>query len=102
MGSEDRSSGSSSPSIPRQRPPLKQEEWRCTDPFLNRVRKEGLEVKVYLNTGAQLVGYIDEYDAMGLVFYGAAKGESSKKQLIFRSSISTVVMNDEGEGSNGG
>jgi RNA chaperone Hfq len=96
MGSEDRFSGSNSASTPRQRPSLKQEEWRCTDPFLNRVRKENVKVEVYLKSGAMLIGYIDEYDGNGIVFDGGPKGEDPKKQLIFRSAISTVVLNEEG------
>jgi RNA chaperone Hfq len=96
MGSEDRSPDLNSPSISHQRPTLKQEEWRCTDPFLNRVRKEGVVVDLYLKSGTMLIGYIDEYDGNGIVFDGGPKGEDPKKQLIFRSAISTIVLRQEG------
>lgn len=72
----------------------KQEEWRCTDPFLNKVRKEKLEVELYLKTGVRLVGFIDEYDKEGVLFYGSPGGEESRKQLIFRVAIATIVLQE--------
>jgi len=90
MGSRDSGLVSETKRI---RPPVSptKENFDCTTPFLNKIRKTESKVELYLFSGTRLIGYIDQFDNSGIIFDGAPKSEEAKKQLIMRSAIISVV-----------
>lgn len=55
------------------------------DPFLNTLRKEKVQVNVYLVSGIKLTGYIDSFDQFVILL------RNSVNQMIYKHAISTVV-----------
>jgi RNA chaperone Hfq len=89
MGSRDqglsgnpKKSNPSSPTI---------ENFDCTTPFLNKVRKMSSRVEVYLFSGIRLIGVIEQFDKTGIIFDGGTQSEVAKKQLIMRTAICSIV-----------
>jgi len=74
------------------------QDYQCTDPFLNGLRKDGVEVDLYLKTGARLVGVVLQFDSTGIVFSGGPVDEDPKEQLIFRAAIASIIPKQEQEG----
>ncbi len=60
------------------------------DVFLNKVRKKGTTITVFLINGYQLKGYVKGFDNYTIVL------ESEEKQnLIYKHAISTVIPNEK-------
>jgi host factor-I protein len=74
------------------------QDFQCTDPFLNSLRKDRVEVDVYLKTGARLTGIVLQFDSLGIVFSGGPSGEDPKDQLVFRSAIASIIPKQQEEG----
>jgi host factor-I protein len=56
------------------------------DTFLNRLRKEGIRVNIYLTKGTKLEGKINFFDTFTILL------ESNKGQtLIYKSEIASIV-----------
>ena len=55
------------------------------DPFLNALRKERVPVSIYLVSGIKLQGQIESFDQFVILL------RSTVNQMIYKSSISTVV-----------
>ncbi len=56
------------------------------DVFLNRARKEGVSVTVFLTNGFQLKGTVRGFDCFTVVLVS-----DGRQQLIYKHAISTVV-----------
>jgi RNA chaperone Hfq len=74
------------------------QDFQCTDPFLNGLRKDGVEVDLYLKTGVHLIGVVLQFDEKGIVFSGGPRDEEPKEQLIFRTAIASIIPKQEQEG----
>ena len=55
------------------------------DPFLNALRKDRVPVSIYLVSGIKLQGEIESFDQFVILL------RSTVNQMIYKSSISTVV-----------
>ncbi len=55
------------------------------DPFLNELRKEQVQVSIYLINGIKLQGTIDSFDQFVIVL------KSSVNQMVYKHAVSTVV-----------
>jgi host factor-I protein len=55
------------------------------DPFLNSLRKEHIQVSIYLVNGIKLQGYIESFDQYVLLL------KNSVTQMVYKHAISTVV-----------
>lgn len=55
------------------------------DPFLNALRREGVDVSIFLVNGIKLQGKIDSFDQFSVLL------RSSVNQLIYKHAISTIV-----------
>ncbi len=55
------------------------------DPFLNALRREGVDVSIYLVNGIKLQGKIDSFDQFAILL------RSTVNQLIYKHAISTIV-----------
>ena len=55
------------------------------DPFLNALRREGVDVSIYLVNGIKLQGKIDSFDQFAILL------RSAVNQLIYKHAISTIV-----------
>ena len=55
------------------------------DPFLNALRKDRVPVSIYLVSGIKLQGQIESFDQFVILL------RSTVNQMIYKSSISTVV-----------
>jgi RNA chaperone Hfq len=66
-------------------------DFDCCNPFLDKVRRSEAEVEVFLTSGICLLGYIRKFDSAGIVFFGGPRSEPEKEQLIFRTSIMSIV-----------
>ena len=58
------------------------------DLFLNRARKENIEITVFLVNGYQIRGIVKGFDNYTLVL-----DSDGKQQLIYKHAISTIVPN---------
>lgn len=58
------------------------------DVFLNRVRKNGIEITVFLVNGYQLKGIVQGFDNYTIILES-----EEKQQLIYKHAISTIVPN---------
>ncbi len=58
------------------------------DLFLNRARKENIEITVFLVNGYQIKGIVRGFDNYTLVLIS-----DGKQQLIYKHAISTIVPN---------
>ena len=59
------------------------------DPFLNALRKDRVPVSMYLVSGIKLQGQIESFDQFVILL------RSTVNQMIYKSSISTVVPSRE-------
>ena len=57
------------------------------DGFLNAVRKERLQVTIYLVSGVKLTGRVRSFDKFSLVLEG-----NNQEQLVFKHAISTIAL----------
>ena len=57
------------------------------DGFLNAVRKERLQVTIYLVSGVKLTGRVRSFDRFSLVLEG-----NNQEQLVFKHAISTIAL----------
>ena len=55
------------------------------DPFLNSLRKEHIQVSIYLVNGIKLQGYIESFDQYVVLL------KNSVTQMVYKHAISTVV-----------
>ncbi len=55
------------------------------DPFLNVLRKEHVQVSIYLVNGIKLQGYIESFDQYVVLL------KNSVTQMVYKHAISTVV-----------
>ena len=55
------------------------------EPFLNAVRKDGVDVSVYLVNGIKLQGKIESYDQFIILL------KNGNSQIIYKHAISTIV-----------
>ncbi len=69
------------------------------DPFLNALRKERVQVSIYLVNGIKLQGHVESFDQFVVLL------KNSVNQLVYKHAISTIVpsrniklprMDDEG------
>ena len=57
------------------------------DMFLNQVRKEGIEVTIYLTGGVQLHGLVRGFDAFTLLLDTPGK----PTQLVYKHAVTSIV-----------
>lgn len=55
------------------------------DPFLNALRRENVEVSIYLMNGIKLQGQIDSFDQFVILL------KNSVNQMVYKHAISTIV-----------
>ena len=55
------------------------------DPFLNALRKERVQVAIYLVNGIKLQGYVDSFDQYVILL------RNTVTQMVYKHAISTVV-----------
>lgn len=55
------------------------------DPFLNTLRKERVQVSIYLVNGIKLQGYIESFDQFVVLL------KNSVSQMVYKHAISTIV-----------
>lgn len=70
------------------------------DPFLNTLRKERVQVSIYLVNGIKLLGQIESFDQYVVLL------KNTVTQMVYKHAISTVVptravnLQQEGNGHN--
>lgn len=57
------------------------------DMFLNQVRKEGVQVTIYLTNSVQLKGYVRGFDAFTVLLDAAGK----PTQLVYKHAVASIV-----------
>lgn len=55
------------------------------EPFLNILRKEGIQVSIYLVNGIKLQGEIESFDQYAIIL------KSTISQMVYKHAISTIV-----------
>jgi host factor-I protein len=55
------------------------------EPYLNELRKERIQVSVYLMNGIKLQGQIESFDSFVVLLKGAVS------QMVYKHAISTIV-----------
>lgn len=55
------------------------------DPFLNALRRENVQVSIFLINGIKLQGQIDSFDQFVILL------KSSVNQMVYKHAISTIV-----------
>ena len=55
------------------------------DPYLNALRKERVQVSIYLVNGIKLQGQIESFDQFGVLL------KNTVSQMVYKHAISTVV-----------
>lgn len=55
------------------------------EPFLNTLRKEGMQVSIYLVNGIKLQGEIESFDQYVIIL------RSNISQMVYKHAISTIV-----------
>lgn len=55
------------------------------DPFLNALRKERVQVSIYLVNGIKLQGYVESFDQFVVLL------KNSVSQMVYKHAISTIV-----------
>lgn len=55
------------------------------DPFLNALRRENVEVSIFLMNGIKLQGKIDSFDQFVILL------KNSVNQMVYKHAISTIV-----------
>ena len=61
------------------------------DGFLNSIRKEKVQVTLYLVNGIKLTGRIRSFDKFSVILES-----NNQEQLVFKHAISTIVLPREG------
>ncbi len=57
------------------------------DPFLNALRREHVQVSIFLVSGIKLQGEIESFDQFVILL----KNKTSPSQMIYKHAISTIV-----------
>ena len=55
------------------------------DPFLNALRKERVQVAIYLVNGIKLQGYVDSFDQYVILL------KNTITQMVYKHAVSTIV-----------
>ena len=55
------------------------------DPFLNALRKERIQVSIYLVNGIKLQGYVESFDQYVILL------RNTVTQMVYKHAISTIV-----------
>ncbi len=55
------------------------------DPFLNALRKERVQVAIYLVNGIKLQGYVDSFDQYVILL------KNTVTQMVYKHAVSTIV-----------
>ena len=55
------------------------------DPFLNALRKESVQVAIYLVNGIKLQGYVDSFDQYVILL------KNTVTQMVYKHAVSTIV-----------
>ena len=55
------------------------------DPYLNALRKEGIQVSIFLVNGIKLQGHIESFDQFVILL------KNSVSQMVYKHAVSTVV-----------
>ena len=55
------------------------------DPFLNALRKERVQVAIYLVNGIKLQGHVDSFDQYVILL------KNTMTQLVYKHAVSTIV-----------
>ena len=55
------------------------------DPFLNALRKERVQVAIYLVNGIKLQGYVDSFDKYVILL------RNTVTQMVYKHAVSTIV-----------
>ena len=55
------------------------------DPFLNALRKEKIQVSIYLVNGIKLQGFVDSFDQYVVLL------KNNITQMVYKHAISTIV-----------
>ena len=55
------------------------------DPFLNALRKERVQVAIYLVNGIKLQGYVDSFDQYVIL------RKNTVTQMVYKHAVSTIV-----------
>ena len=55
------------------------------DPFLNALRKERVQVAIYLVNGIKLQGYVDSFDQYVILL------RNTVTQIVYKHAVSTIV-----------
>ncbi|MDA1331887.1 MAG: RNA chaperone Hfq [Proteobacteria bacterium] len=55
------------------------------EPFLNALRKERVQVAIYLVNGIKLQGYVDSFDQYVILL------KSNVTQMVYKHAVSTIV-----------
>ena len=55
------------------------------DPFLNALRKERVQVAIYLVNGIKLQGYVDSFDQYVILL------RNTVTQMVYKHAVSTIV-----------
>ena len=58
------------------------------DPFLNALRKERVQVAIYLVNGIKLQGYVDSFDQYVILL------KNTVTQMVYKHAISTIVPSE--------
>ena len=58
---------------------------KLQEPYLNELRKERIQVSVYLVNGIKLQGQIESFDSFVVLLKGAVS------QMVYKHAISTIV-----------
>lgn len=60
------------------------------DIFLNKVRKENIQITIFLVNGFQIKGIVKGFDSYTIVIEG-----DNKQNLIYKHAVSTIIPNQK-------
>lgn len=60
------------------------------DIFLNKVRKENIQITIFLVNGFQIKGIVKGFDSYTIVLEG-----DNKQNLIYKHAVSTIIPNQK-------
>lgn len=60
------------------------------DIFLNKVRKESIQITIFLVNGFQIKGIVKGFDSYTIVLEG-----DNKQNLIYKHAVSTIIPNQK-------
>jgi len=64
---------------------MSEKSQQLQDPFLNTLRKEHVQVAIYLVNGIKLQGYIESFDQYVVLL------KNTVTQMVYKHAISTIV-----------